>query len=688
MTTRTDLTKPQRTTQHRVTWILVFSVAVLLLAVTWIHVYSLNRESLQREIASAERDLSNITRLSQEHAYRTLRSADQVMRFVQTRYLELGSRLDLTAMTQQGVIDTQIFNQVGIIDANGIYALANRPITTKLDLSDREHFKVHIAKDTGKLFVSKPVIGRATGKWSIQLTRRITKANGDFGGVVVVSIDPTYFTSFYGELNLGPGGMNAIYGLDGIARARRVGHTVDFGTSAATSVLFRQKIQESPFGSYTQKSVVDGVERMYYYRVISDYALLTFAGIDMRDLLANHNKAAQALHLQAAVASLLVVALAAGLAQHLWLLDRETKARQLAQTQIEDRQRQLAEVFDHSPDGFVLFDMNQCVKSVNPAFQQMTGSETLALEGMHKRDFSAWLASLCEPAARFEGVAVLQAKAQKNANDAQQTIELKDAGHRVLQVQLRMSNSITVSQILYLRDITHETAVESLKSEFLATAAHELRTPMASIYGFSEILLTQTTDAESQKEFLDIIYKQSKLMIQILNELLDLARIEARGGKDFKFASLCLQDLINDLFRGFKCPEGRTAPTLEAPDQPIHLLADSGKLRQALLNVISNAYKYSPGGGPVVVRLALQAAKDQEPQVCIQVADHGIGMTREQAAKVFTRFYRADPSGKLPGTGLGMSITKEIVDYHHGDISVVSAPGEGTQFSVLLPVQV
>ena len=537
------------------------------------------------------------------------------------------------------------------------------------------------------MFVSKPVIGRATGKWSVQLTRRITKPNGDFGGVVVVSIDPTYFTDFYGELNLGPGGMNAIYGLDGIARARRVGDTTDFASSAVSSVLFQQKIFTSPFGSYTQKSVVDGVERMYYYRVVPDYPLITIAGIDLRDLLANHNKATQALYLQATVASLLILLLAVGVAQYLWLRDRESIVQQLTRVQIEDRKKELSEVFDLSPDGFVLFDMNQCVKSVNAAFKQMTGSDTLGLEGMNARDFSAWLASLCEPAARFEGVAALQDKLPRGTTHVQQTIELKDTGYRVLQVQLRKSNSTSVSTILYVRDITHESEVESLKSEFLATAAHELRTPMASIYGFSEILLTQTTDAESQKEFLDIIYKQSKLMVQILNELLDLARIEARGGKDFKFARLCLQDLIHDLFRGFKCPEGRTAPTLAAPDQPIHLLADSGKLRQALLNVISNAYKYSPEGGPVTVHLALQAGIDQEPQVCIQVADHGIGMTREQAAKVFTRFYRADPSGKLPGTGLGMSITKEIIDYHHGHILVVSAPGQGTQFSLLLPVQ-
>ena len=687
MKKNSSFTHAVSTIWHRHTWMVLGAVAGLILAFTWFFVFSLVSDSRQREMANAERDLANITRLTQEHASRTLRSADQVMRFVKARYLELGDRLDLTEMTRQGVIDTQIFNQVGIIDADGIYVLANRPIPTRLDLSDREHVKVHMAEDTGTLFISKPVIGRSTGKWSIQLTRRINKANGAFGGVVVISIDPTYFTNFYKELNLGPGGMNAIYGFDGFTRARRVGDEIDFVSDATKSLLIQKKIHESPVGSYPQISGIDGVERLYFYREIPGYALISVSGIDMRHLLANHDKAAQALYGQAALASLLILALAAGLARYLWLLRLQAEARERAQAQIEDRNKQLDEVFDLSPDGFVSFDKNNCVKSINPAFNQMTGSQALVLEGMHERDFSAWLASLCEPTARFEGVLVLQGRAQKNAADAQQTIEIKEGGRRVLTVQLRVSSSSTVSEILYLRDITHETEVESLKSEFLATAAHELRTPMASIYGFSEILLTQDTDPESQKEFLDIIYKQSQLMIQILNELLDLARIEARRGKDFKFATLCLQDLLHDVFKGYQCPDGRAAPTLIAPEPPIHLLADSSKLRQALLNVVSNAYKYSPGGGPVVVRLELQASKDQEMQVCIQVEDHGIGMTPEQTDKVFTRFYRADPSGKLPGTGLGMSITQEIVEYHHGHISIVSALGQGTQISVILPVQ-
>jgi signal transduction histidine kinase len=334
----------------------------------------------------------------------------------------------------------------------------------------------------------------------------------------------------------------------------------------------------------------------------------------------------------------------------------------------------------------VSFDQNFCVKFVNPAFRHMTGLGSVTLEGMDENDFSAWLASLCDPTARFTGLRALRNVAQDKVATARETIELKDLGHRILQVQLRLSESGTVSQILYVRDITHETEVEALKSEFLATAAHELRTPMASIYGFAEVLLTQSTDAESQKEFLGIIYKQSRLMVDILNELLDLARIEARRGKDFQYAEVKLQDLLADLIKAFQCPTGRAPPELEAPAQPITLQADSGKLRQALLNVVSNAYKYSPDGGAVRVTVELVQLADETQRVAIHISDHGMGMTAEQSSKVFTRFYRADTSGRVPGTGLGMSITKEIIEHHKGSISVISAPGEGAQVSIYLPV--
>jgi signal transduction histidine kinase len=676
---------PTITSNYRHTLVLLWLAGAMLLGLTWWHVASLVTENRVKELATAERDLANLTRVTQEHANRTFRAADQVIRFIQSRYLEMGNKLNLTELTEKGVIDAEIFPQVGVIDAHGIYILANLPVTGKLDLSDREHFKVHVATDTGELFVSKPVLGRASGKWSIQLTRRITRPNGEFAGVVVVSIAVDYFTRFYGELQLGNEGLVALYGLDGIARVRKVGNKEEFGTNVAGAPLFEQIAQGKLEGSYTKHSLVDGIERLHYFRKIPGYQLVVLDGLDTQYLLAQHNNAKQALMLQAAMVSLLIMALATALTRYLRQLRREFNIRQTAQRQIEQRNEQLNAIFELSPDGFVSFDMQKRVKYISPAFTQLTGQGNERLDGLDEHDFSTWLAQRCTPDAPFMGVAALRDHESGGKSDRRELIELNRPGKRVLQVGMRSSASSQVSQILYLRDVTRETEVDHMKSEFLATAAHELRTPMASILGFSELLLHEEFDAPTQHEFLDTIHTQSTLMAKILNELLDLARIEARRDKDFRYTRVDLPDLLAELCKSYRLPSGRKAPELDLPAQALYLMADYGKLRQALLNVISNAYKYSPEGGAVHIRAWVSAEHGQAPAVCIEVTDHGIGMTPDQIKRVCERFYRANTSGKILGTGLGMSIVKEIVDLHHGTLSFDSTPGLGTQVHLCLP---
>ena len=364
--------------------------------------------------------------------------------------------------------------------------------------------------------------------------------------------------------------------------------------------------------------------------------------------------------------------------------------RRNAEAVIRDRTEQLDAIFELSPDGFVSFDAAHRIKYVSPAFTHMTGLNADEMMGLDEADFSERLANACLPEARFSGIAALRITskvgADGTARERRQTIELADAGKRVLQTGLRLSKAETVSQILYFRDITRETEVDRLKSEFLSTAAHELRTPMASIYGFTELLMTQDFDEAERRDFLDTIYRQSELMISIINELLDLARIEARRGKDFTIERVDVGELLRDVVGGFKTPGGRPSPTEPSSDGPLWVSADRKKLIQAVSNVISNAYKYSPDGSAVGIDLVKSPdVGDVPPRIGIRITDHGIGMTPEQLARVCERFYRADVSGKIPGTGLGMSIVKEIVELHGGDLEITSKVGAGTTVTLWLP---
>ena len=369
--------------------------------------------------------------------------------------------------------------------------------------------------------------------------------------------------------------------------------------------------------------------------------------------------------------------------------------------EVEDRSVQINTIFALSPDGFVSFDPAGTVAFANPAFLRMTGFSLGQIQGLDEEGFSAALAGRCLPQARFPGIAALraarmQAEAHEQAASAQETglshdplrrqlMELAGPGGRVLEVGIRMSHGASVSQVLYFRDVTYEMEVDRMKSEFLSTAAHELRTPMASIYGYSEVLLAEEFDADTRRELLSTIYRQSELMASIINELLDLARIEARGGKDFVMEPIALQDLVSSVVADYKVPAGRDAPTLNFAASPLRVQADSKKIQQAVLNVLSNAYKYSPEGGQVTVNVQ-RGERHGMPMAVVEVQDQGIGMTPEQLVRVCERFFRADTSGKIPGTGLGMSIVKEIVELHGGQVSISSTFGQGTQVRLIIPL--
>lgn len=378
--------------------------------------------------------------------------------------------------------------------------------------------------------------------------------------------------------------------------------------------------------------------------------------------------------------------------------------KKISEAIIIDRTQQLDAIFALSPDGFVSFDQNYRFKYANPAFYQLTNLDAKKLSGVTESEFSRLLALQCKDNARFVGVAALRAKLvskvgsklalvqnsvadHANSHDDidGQVIELATAGNRLLEVSLRLSEAPTVKEILYVRDVTYEVEVSRIKSEFLSTAAHELRTPMSSIFGYSELLLARQFDAEQQRNFHQIIHKQAALVSEILNELLDLQRIESRRGKDFVFTKLDIGKLLSETIAMYKVPADRSAPLVSMPAEACFVNADRSKMMQVINNVLSNAYKYSPNGGDVEIEVIENTDHADACFVGIRIRDHGMGLTPEQLARVCERFYRADSSGAVPGTGLGMSIVKEIVELHNGYVDIASQHGKGTSVTLWLP---
>jgi signal transduction histidine kinase len=355
-------------------------------------------------------------------------------------------------------------------------------------------------------------------------------------------------------------------------------------------------------------------------------------------------------------------------------------------TRLQVRGEQLDAIFALSPDGFVSFDARRRANYVSPAFLRLTGLPAEQVLGADEEAVQDQLSALCDRTRPWSGFAALRQALRDQIDGGtarRQLIELQRPQRRVLEAGLREGSTEAIAQVLSLRDVTHETEVDQMKSEFLSTAAHELRTPMTSIYGFTELLARRKMSPERQAEVIATIHRQTELMLKIVNELLDLARIEARRGQDFDLQTLDLATLATQVVHDFKPPQDRPGPCFDQPRGPLPVRADRDKLAQAIANVLSNAYKYSPSGGDVILRWV-------EDEGCawagLQISDAGIGMTPQQLSRVSERFYRADASGNIPGTGLGMSIVKEIVELLGGRLALESELGRGTMVTLWLPL--
>jgi len=231
-----------------------------------------------------------------------------------------------------------------------------------------------------------------------------------------------------------------------------------------------------------------------------------------------------------------------------------------------------------------------------------------------------------------------------------------------------------------VRDATERARLERLKSEFIATASHELRSPLTSIKGFIELLAADDSLSKRQREFTQIIALSTNRLVDLVNDLLDVARVEA-GRAEVHTRATDLRDVVREvatLMRPRMEDKGQRLE-LDLPDHLPMALADPARIRQVLSNLLTNAHLYTDKGGTLSV-----AAREAGHYIALDVADDGRGMTEEEAQHVFDRFYRAG-GGDGPGTGLGLAIVQSLVELHDGRIELETQPGQGSRFRVLLP---
>ena len=332
---------------------------------------------------------------------------------------------------------------------------------------------------------------------------------------------------------------------------------------------------------------------------------------------------------------------------------------ELANEKLDAERRRLAVTVRSLGDGLLIIDDEGLVSSANPRALRLVPE----IQVGHPPDVAGLALPTVDEA--LGGVEVL----------------LEHEGRTLAVTAARLEEHADGGVVWTLRDATERARLERLKSEFVATASHELRSPLTSIKGFVELLRAGEGLDDRQREFLDIVLVSTNRLVDLVNDLLDIARLEA-GRVEVHRRPVDVAEVLDDvttLLRGRIDAKHQHLVVEVSPDTP-RVLADATRLRQMLTNLVTNAHLYTDEGGSLILRAGRHPAG-----VRIEVADTGRGMTPAELEHVFERFSRGSGSTGTPGTGLGLSIVKSLVDLHGGTIDVSSTPGEGTTFAVTLP---
>ncbi len=338
----------------------------------------------------------------------------------------------------------------------------------------------------------------------------------------------------------------------------------------------------------------------------------------------------------------------------------------------------IAALLDNMADAVIMTDHYQRIRYLNPAAEHALG--------VTAKDVTDAPAGECLP---LPELLRLFSDPGTSPEPLSAQLTIKEPVRRVLSarsVHITNPEGDWVGNVTVLTDITALQELSEMKSEFISLVSHELRTPLQSITGFTALLQGEgwdSTRAEQREEFLGIILQEGHRLLVMINDLLDISKMEAGRPLSLDLTEVDLEALIQKVVLFQSHTTDRHQLKVELPRGLPRIQADSDKVTQILTNLLSNAIKYSPKGGEVVV-----SGNAEQDSVIISVADQGVGMNEEQIVSLFQPYQRAKREAikGIRGTGLGLYLVKALVELHGGQIGVESEPGQGSRFYFSLPM--
>ena len=661
--------------------------------------HALQREALQR----AEQRAQQLANVHAAQVEALLGGIDVVLLQLRREWRARPQGFDAVARDLLSALPAGSVSHVTVIDAagNSVYNSLGSP--ERVNVADREHFSVHLA-GADRLHVGEAVRSRLlAGAWTVIVNRPILR-DGRFDGAMNVSVLTDHFGRLLASEALGPRDVVALMHREGSFVARGRQHAESMGRSLPPDRPFLSD-RTAGTGLFRAEGEVDGITRIYAWKRLPDAPLIVAVGLAEDEALTP--LAAGRARERVLFGTLLAVMLAAGAAVAVLLWQSGQRQRAL-----ERNERRYRALVDSSPDAIFLV-RDGCFAYVNPATLRLLRADSPAqllgtpvLDRIHPSLHEqvlrrrATMAQMQQPVPaleerylRLDGseveVEVTAAPFVDEGGVASQVIlrdvtERRRAARALQQLADELERRVLArtAELEHARDEAER--ANSAKSEFLSRMSHELRTPLNAILGFGQLLELDLSEPKPRGQVQQIL-DAGRHLLALINDVLDLSRIEA-GQFAVRPEPVLLPPLVADALALMQPQAQAREIVLQGLDAAaaaaacaVH--ADRTRLKQVLLNLLSNAIKYNRPRGCVSVSIEAHG-----PNCRLVVADTGPGLSAEQQARLFVPFERLDAAqSAVEGTGIGLALSRRLVEMMDGRIGVDSVPGQGSRFWVELP---
>ena len=686
--------------------ITVAGVAAVLIIALW--AAALLTTDIDRDFAlrQARSQAATLALSLEEGVHRQFALIDQSLRILEMDWERDPTAFSFQALRQRAGSMADLLVQVSVIDERGRIIDGTRKDMLGVDRSSRRYFQAHRAQPSDKSLVDGPNRDEAGGEYYLTISRRLDAPDGRFAGVVVSSYDLGMLMQDMAQADLGPQGAAMLVGRDGIVRALYNRAVRTPGADISNTSLF-QVAFNAPGGTWTGDTPVDSVERIHAFRAVPDRDMVLIVGLDLQAVLANSMATYRKAIMAAAAISVLLVLIAIGLNLNIGITHRRelrlahdravlaaaNQQLNAAREQADAKSAELETTLASMSDGVSLFDRDLRLVNWNQRFGELAGVPPGLLQvGMPIEAILRVQAQGGEFGANQVEAEVANRMAQVRARASMGVSERYKPDGRI--IELRRTALPDGGFVTLYTDITARKRAEAAqrrareaaeqaadeKSRFLAIVSHEIRTPLnVSVNAFR--LLDHSELAPTQRKLVQNGLHAGEALMSLMNDILDLSRMEVGrlALKPAPFPLLPVLDGIVEMFRTPAAERGVDFALEILPGVPELIRTDIGRLRQILINLVSNAGKFADAGAAELRASVLSTADG--PRLRIAVRDSGPPIPDLERSRLFRAFTQLERQhfGSI-GAGLGLAVSQLLANLLDGEIGCDPVANGGKEF--------